>query len=134
MATNYYLKPCPFCGGVAKLEDGTKGYAYGEEQKLIYVRCTKCWARSGRKVISDYLKAGVPRKQAIIEAVESWNNRIDDNEVMENFINGEYNKLVARIDKLNTMDDRERIVKRSSKLLKIYTQEELEDMGYIIED
>lgn len=51
------LKPCPFCGGEARVN------AYGFNQ--YSVECKICWAET-------------PRKSGIENAIEAWNRRVDN--------------------------------------------------------
>ena len=56
------LKPCPFCGGEARI------LPYIEHEETWYrVRCTKCPADVGRHWFS--LK---------LEAINAWNRRVTD--------------------------------------------------------
>lgn len=52
------LKPCPFCGGEAKIV---------REEYLYIVRCTKCPCDMGRQWYT--------RKK---EAIKAWNRRADN--------------------------------------------------------
>ncbi|MBQ6232824.1 MAG: Lar family restriction alleviation protein [Clostridia bacterium] len=56
------LKPCPFCGGEAVLEDC--GPYYGEGR--FFVRCSKC------DIVQEHLWA---TKQT---AIKAWNRRVKD--------------------------------------------------------
>ena len=62
------LKPCPFCGGAARLvfEEGSFDYA----SDLNYVRCTDCGSR-GKVYHSNLIDESEKQKQA----VEAWNKR-----------------------------------------------------------
>lgn len=51
------LKPCPFCGGEARIN------AYGFNQ--YSVDCKICWVET-------------PRKSGVKNAIESWNRRADN--------------------------------------------------------
>ena len=53
------LKPCPFCGGKAKLED--MGYPH-------HVYCTGCGARVQGKGFAE---------EGEKDAIETWNKRVD---------------------------------------------------------
>lgn len=63
------LKPCPFCGGEAKIVDQssrrTDGSSFGGKWK--YIRCTKCAYKSELYFWDD-------RKTMI----DDWNRRADD--------------------------------------------------------
>lgn len=59
------LKPCPFCGGKAKLR---------KEGSSYYVSCSKCGARGTRSLVKKwhsvvYIAQG--------NAIEAWNNRVN---------------------------------------------------------
>ena len=64
------LKPCPFCGGTAKLyrEQGIGGY-FGS-----VIRCEDCGAKAAWKQIS-YTTA------CDHEAAEAWNRRANDEQI-----------------------------------------------------
>ena len=53
------LKPCPFCGGEARIN------AYGFNQ--YSVDCKICWVET-------------PRKSGVKNAIEAWNNRVNEEE------------------------------------------------------
>lgn len=59
MANN--LKPCPFCGGKAKI----RGEKYWRPRVSRNVICTKCFSNSGWFDTEE-------------EAAEAWNRRIGD--------------------------------------------------------
>lgn len=61
------LKPCPFCGGEARLE---KDYDGGWS---AFVMCDKCLARTG------LISANI-RYCANDKAIEVWNNRVSGKE------------------------------------------------------
>lgn len=52
------LKPCPFCGGEAKIIDG------GESTSFPYVYCTSCGTRSGYRLSEE-------------DTIMAWNKRVD---------------------------------------------------------
>ena len=59
------LKPCPFCGGEAVLND------FECERICSYVKCRECGAESGLvKMSAEYSSDG--------KAVERWNRRADN--------------------------------------------------------
>ena len=59
---NVNLKPCPFCGGKAIVEIGTKS-------KIVF--CIRCKARTNR--FAEYNEEKNEEK-----AVEAWNRRVND--------------------------------------------------------
>ena len=64
------LKPCPFCGGEAKLKHGyrRKGEKFGNK---AYVQCKKC----GCKTLL-YSQSAYERWQTVDEiAIHAWNQR-----------------------------------------------------------
>ena len=68
------LKPCPFCGGEARLEDRHRAFIGGETTKVAYIRCRRCNARSGRFELEQY--GGKSRSaEAVRLAKEAWNRR-----------------------------------------------------------
>lgn len=56
------LKPCPFCGGIAKLN--APGYEY---YSPCWCKCTQCGAEG-------------PTKVSELEAEKGWNERAQENE------------------------------------------------------
>ena len=71
------LKPCPFCGGKPYLEKSSRAFLGGESQRVSYVRCTKCEARSPKIPISRYGHScySIDAQNA---AAEAWNRRADN--------------------------------------------------------
>ncbi len=68
------IKPCPFCGGKAKMKHGfPKTQKKGEYQALI--QCTKCGCRTP---ISHQV-AFEPKWQVDYFVVSLWNMRVSDN-------------------------------------------------------
>ena len=64
------LKPCPFCGGEAKIVTTTEVYGLDDiKRKYGYVRCGK-----------DYLNCCVIQfnEFPLDEAIEAWNRRAED--------------------------------------------------------
>lgn len=61
------LKPCPFCGGEAKLyvNDGVR------------VMCPKCRATS--KILVDDYNGLEIRTNAVMDVIKAWNRRVNDN-------------------------------------------------------
>ena len=65
MTKDEELKPCPFCGGKAKL----RIIRSGEDSENTFVECKDCFAR-----INGYEGAfGMPD-----EAISEWNHRIKE--------------------------------------------------------
>lgn len=63
------LKPCPFCGGEGRLMKNS-WMIKGESQKVAYVYCKKCNARTNyilKERVDDFI--GV--------AVKKWNRRAE---------------------------------------------------------
>lgn len=60
------LKPCPFCGGKAKLDHGRIGIT-----ETSYVRCEKCWSK-GQSITESV------RYSSDAEAIKAWNRRVGE--------------------------------------------------------
>lgn len=70
----YYIKPCPFCGGRAKLESSFRGFINNETKRVAFVRCLDCNARSGREVLEDHGHTSFSQ-EANEKVIEAWNQR-----------------------------------------------------------
>lgn len=57
------LKPCPFCGGNARIETVTTAM---EKEPRFRVRCSKCWCETSWDFWSED------------DAAEAWNKRGND--------------------------------------------------------
>ena len=63
------LRPCPFCGGDAKL-DHYAGDRYAGEVTLSFIRCKKCGAITYKyRMSTDY--------SSDEKAIEAWNRRVE---------------------------------------------------------
>lgn len=71
----YYLKPCPFCGGEAVLEHSHRAFIGGKTTRVALVVCSECNARSGRVNIADYGKRS-NSIEAEQDVVDMWNSRV----------------------------------------------------------
>lgn len=67
------LKPCPFCGGKAKIINYIDSRFFPTVNKA-YVKCIKCHS-SG-----DVFKQKNNSIDYIEEAIEAWNRRVEDGE------------------------------------------------------
>ena len=67
------LKPCPFCGGRAYTERAEKAKLGNRRMKVIYVRCSNCFARTGRMAYMD--DEVDSRLKAKNDAIRAWNVR-----------------------------------------------------------
>lgn len=67
------LKPCPFCGGEAKL---ARNYIIikGKSEKSSWVYCTKCSSKT-----TYFLRSKVERYMST--AAEAWNRRADNGDI-----------------------------------------------------
>lgn len=64
------LKPCPFCGDKATIDDREKTSAFSEPYIEVCVQCTNCGASIKRIVY------GIVSKKDLCETViEAWNRR-----------------------------------------------------------
>lgn len=68
------LKPCPFCGGKARLEQSHRAFINSKSTKVAFVYCTECNARSGRVNLADY-GCTSHSDEACQKVVEAWNRR-----------------------------------------------------------
>ena len=71
------VKACPFCGGKPFVELGSRAFIEGRTEKVCFVRCKWCNARSSRVRLSDY---GVTSqsKDAFNDVIEMWNKRAEN--------------------------------------------------------
>jgi ssDNA-binding Zn-finger/Zn-ribbon topoisomerase 1 len=69
------LKPCPFCGGEAKLYEGDYGGGY----YVICVGETECYCRMGAYEATDGPGCGTDGDyESREEAIEAWNMRYNE--------------------------------------------------------
>lgn len=78
----YELKPCPFCGGKAILEESYKMYIKHNIEKVALVRCEQCHAKSKSVMLKKYGRLSHSR-QAERDAIKAWNRRVDYEESTE---------------------------------------------------
>lgn len=75
------LKPCPFCGGKAKIKEYRQELPFSEERNIFFVCCSKCGCSPFHfSEINLYYQNDIEnRKNKLIEeAIEAWNRRIDN--------------------------------------------------------
>ena len=68
------LKPCPFCGGKARIELRSKTFLQKRQVKCSYVKCTQCHVHSGKIELAKFDKSG----DAWREVVNNWNTRVEE--------------------------------------------------------
>ena len=56
------LKPCPFCGGEAKIKDRIECLGHGDYERFYLVTCCNCYAQSRMCGEEQYV-------------IEAWNRR-----------------------------------------------------------
>ena len=66
------LKPCPFCGGEAKLVETTECWGHGEFHKVKYVACKLCGSK-GHTVCDMDIYDGYA--DSLDDAIKHWNVR-----------------------------------------------------------
>lgn len=69
------LKPCPFCGGEAKIMYGDNNLRQNRDFRMAFVCCRKCKAKTN---ISYWLNSdkGIENVNYVIKL---WNRRIEEN-------------------------------------------------------
>ena len=71
----YKLKPCPFCGGEAKIGHSTEttGITYPVTYDYSYVECIECGSKTHKVIVSaEHCSNDL--------AVEAWNRRTGEQE------------------------------------------------------
>lgn len=66
---NKQLKPCPFCGSKAKIDDRY----HSDEGYTIYVGCTECFCRIKNSLWFDFNKTSVTYNAKVM--IKEWNTR-----------------------------------------------------------
>lgn len=80
----YKLKPCPFCGGVAKVEQTSYGTESPNSAKLSFrIECARCGATAPGA--SGYISVNLSRSGELNpwhddreSAIKAWNRRNND--------------------------------------------------------
>jgi C4-type Zn-finger protein len=75
------LKPCPFCGGKAKLVKYSQELPFSEEINYFEIACTKCGIRPYHtEQVNLYYKSDWKEieEKLICEVSEKWNRRINN--------------------------------------------------------
>lgn len=67
------LKPCPFCGGKAIIDEYVQMFGHGDFVKCHYVECERCMARS-----NEIPEFRFSREVCIDKAVMCWNRRAEE--------------------------------------------------------
>lgn len=73
---NIDLKPCPFCGGRAKMMMAITPVSIQANSPAVFVQCTECCAEM-HKIINPYTDYTSLERKAK-ELAEKWNRRCGD--------------------------------------------------------
>ena len=65
------LKPCPFCGGAAKMKKGFPGRQNGQKQAVVQCRVCGCRTVTFRQLATESVE------DLYRHAVETWNRRAE---------------------------------------------------------
>ena len=68
------LKPCPFCGGRAKITMGITPVSIQANSHTVLVQCTECYAEM-HKIIIPYTDDYTSFERKAKELAEKWNRR-----------------------------------------------------------
>lgn len=104
-AINQTLKPCPYCGGIAK--GSVKTVESFRRIHNYYVTCTECCASTEKyNTVFSMLQDGkfhvLTKKEAIEKAVNDWNNEIFDTPTRLAHMS-DTEKIIWKIEKLLSM-------------------------------
>lgn len=73
------LKPCPFCGGEAKLAENKRDIPFScGEENIFFVICENCGCNPFRVSIENLYyrnESGKVKERLQKEALEAWNRR-----------------------------------------------------------
>ena len=70
------LKPCPFCGGRAKMMMAITPVSIQANSPAVFVQCTECCAEMNKIIIPYTNYINLERKAK--ELAEKWNRRADN--------------------------------------------------------
>lgn len=79
MAELIKLKPCPFCGGEAKIVETKECWGQGENANKVTISCCECFVEIR---VADHESYSFLTKKAI----EKWNNRVTEADVFNKAI------------------------------------------------
>lgn len=75
------IKPCPFCGGKAKVYECREELPFSEERNSFFVCCTVCGCQPFHfSEVCLYYKKDfeVRKKQLRTQAIQAWNRRANN--------------------------------------------------------
>lgn len=89
------IKPCPFCGGSASCMTTRPFDSAVGINSVHFISCISCEARGSEEL--DWTDSKYDRQEAQRKALKSWNERVCDNDEMQELII-ECQKLRANLE------------------------------------